>query len=434
MLPQKLERHRWFDDWRSADGPALRKLVAEITTAIDQREKSAGSRTRKRREIDQRHHLSAVEVTVANLAHAALVPPETGRLAILTGNGRSGRTRYDNPALGKPFRTLLHGLDELGLARWQNSPQRRVASTLAPTESFARAVGEAGITLTDFGRQTGEEVVIASRKERLRVSDGLVVSREHVDYADTAETIAIRDTVRGLNTFLEEADITFVDDCLGLVDPHSRSMARYFTLTADGGAPRFDRNGRLFGGFWQNLRKDRRRGIRIEGEAVANLDFASMFPRLAYASVGAVAPEGDIYAIPGLEGHRRAVKMALNCLLMDDFNRSKWPTELASADEGGDASAILPAGWTVKRTKDAILRKHPALRPCLGVGLGLTLMHRESQILVRVLEEMKARRMVALGLHDGLLLPRSRAEEGRMMMEVVSREFTPAGIPVAMKT
>lgn len=214
----------------------------------------------------------------------------------------------------------------------------------------------------------------------------------------------------------------------------SALWTRTAALACDDGAPRFDRNGRLFGGFWQNLRKDRRRGIRIEGEAVANLDFASMFPRLAYASVGAVAPEGDLYAIPGLEGHRRAVKMAMNCLLMDDFRRSKWPKELTTADDGGDASVTLPAGWTVKRTKDAILQKHPALRPCLGVGLGLTLMYGESEILVRVLEEMKARGMVALGLHDGLLLPRSRADEGRRMMEVVSREFTPAGIPVDVKS
>ncbi len=200
--------------------------MAEITTAIGYREQAAGTRTRKRRETDQCHHLTAVEVTVANLALAVLVPPETGRLAILTGNGRSGRTRYDNPALGRPFRTLLHGLDELGLAQWQNSPQRGVASSLAPTESFARTVREAGITLADFGRQVGEEVVIASRKEHLRVSDGLVVSRELVDYADTAETIAIRDAVSRLNAFLGEADIDFVDDGLGLVDPHSRSRVR----------------------------------------------------------------------------------------------------------------------------------------------------------------------------------------------------------------
>ncbi|MCX5580786.1 hypothetical protein [Kaistia terrae] len=433
MLPQKLERHRWFDDWRGAEGPALCKLVADITTALDGREQSAGTRTRKFREIDQRHHLSAVETTVANLAHAVLVPPETGRLAILTGNGRSGQTRYDNPALGKPFRTLLHGLDDLGLAAWRNSPQRREASSLVPTESFAKAVRTAGITLADFGRQAGEEVVIASRKTRHRFSDGLVVSRELVDYTDTAETIAIRNTVRGVNTFLGEADIAFIYDGHGPVDPHSRAMARHFTLTDDEGAPRFDRNGRLFGGFWQNLRKDRRQGIRIEGEAVANLDFSSMFPRLAYSHAGVSAPDGDLYAIPGLEGHRRAVKMAMNCLLMDDFHRSAWPKELVTSADDSDATAILPPGWTVKRTKDAILRKHPALRPCFGAGIGLMLMHTESQILIHVLEEMKAKKLVALGLHDGLLLPRSRAEEGRMMMEVASREVTCTSIPVTLK-
>lgn len=135
------ERHRWFDDWRGAEGPALHKLVAEITTAIDRCEQAAGTRTRKRRENDQRHHLSAVEVTVANLAHAVLMPPETGRLAIITGNGRNGQTRYDNPALGKPFRTLLHGLDELGLAPEAELPTTR-RSLISGSYRVIRASGQ----------------------------------------------------------------------------------------------------------------------------------------------------------------------------------------------------------------------------------------------------------------------------------------------------
>ncbi|MCX5580266.1 hypothetical protein [Kaistia terrae] len=427
------ERHRWFDNWLGAQGPTLRQLVAEITATVDQHERLAGSRTRQRRESDLRHHLAAVETTVANLAYAVVMPPDTGRVAILTGNGRKGGTRYDNPALGKPFRGLLSRLGDLGVVRWVNSPQRREASSLAPTESFSRTVRAAGIDLADFCRQAEEELVILSRKTRQRVSDGVVTARTLVDYDDTAESIAIRDTVRGLNAFLGEADITFVDDGNGPVDSHSRAMARYFTLVDGDGEPRFDRNGRLFGGFWQNLRTDRRQGIRIEGESVTNLDFSSMFPRLAYASAGATAPDGDLYSMSGLEGHRRAVKMAVNCLLMDDFHRSTWPSELVTSTDDGDATAILPPGWTVKRTKDAILHKHPALRPCFGVGLGLTLMHTESQILVRVLEEMKAKKLVALGLHDGLLVARSRAHEARLMMEVASREVTSTGIPVTVQ-
>jgi hypothetical protein len=44
---------------------------------------------------------------------------------------------------------------------------------------------------------------------------------------------------------------------------------------------RFDLSGRLFGGFWQGLQRQRRSGIRIDGEPVATLDYSSMFARLA---------------------------------------------------------------------------------------------------------------------------------------------------------
>jgi hypothetical protein len=72
---------------------------------------------------------------------------------------------------------------------------------------------------------------------------------------------------------------------------------------------RFDLSGRLFGGFWQGLQRERRSGIRIDGEPVATLDYSSMFARLAYASKGVRPPAGDLYAIPGLEGRRDAVKL-----------------------------------------------------------------------------------------------------------------------------
>jgi hypothetical protein len=109
----------------------------------------------------------------------------------------------------------------------------------------------------DFGRQADEEVVILSRKTRQRVSDGLVTARTLLHYDDTAETIALRNTVRDLNAFLEEAAIAFVDDGNGPMDP---------AQPHDDRTPRFDPNGRFLGVFWQNLSKDQRQGIRVEGE------------------------------------------------------------------------------------------------------------------------------------------------------------------------
>ena len=50
-----------------------------------------------------------------------------------------------------------------------------------------------------------------------------------------------------------------------------------------------------------------------------------MFAMLAYASKGVQPPQGDPYAIPGLEDHRDAVKLGVNALLFDQHARRQWP-------------------------------------------------------------------------------------------------------------
>jgi len=421
-------RHRWFDEWQDASGPALRRLVDETAVRLGQLEATTGARQRKRRDGDQRRHLTAVEAVVANLAYAVLMPPETGRLAVSLRHGDRGTSRYDNPAFGKTFTGLLGLLNALEVLSFCGpSSMWREASSIAPTSSFAAQVERAGITLSDFGRLPGEEPILLKRKQARGGPTSSTIAGL-VDYPETGSTVAMRETVQGLNAYLEGADVAFLDDGGGAVDHRQRRMLRHFVLLPDDSAPRFDRSGRLFGGFWQNLRRDRRAGIRIEGEPVVDLDFASMFPRLAYASAGAVPPEGDLYALEGLgREHRPALKLTMNTLLFDDFHRTSWP-----APENDDAPR-LPAGWTVARTKAAILKHHPALRGCFGVGLGFSLMHTESVILIHALEEMRARGIVGLGLHDGLLLPRSRATEGRAVMEAVAREVTSQPLPVTVK-
>lgn len=419
-------RHRWFDDWRGAQGSALAGLVTEIRSAVVEAEQQAGARQRKRRPVDDQNHTLAVEVVVSNLAHAVLMPPETGRLAIQTRNADRGRSRYDNPALGKPLRTLLYWLDETRLLDLRGEGRRGEASSIAPTEMLARQVSSLGIGLGDFRRLPKEETILLSRKSRQPWSPiGSTVSRSLIDYPETAETTAMRDRLASVNSFVEGGDIGFIEDGRGLVDVHDRVQRRYFSTWTEGSeVPIFDRAGRFFGGFWQNLKSDRRGSIRVEGEVVADLDFSSLYPRLAFASVGFMPPDGDLYAIPGLEGHRDAVKRAMNCLLMDDFARRQWPTEIAEA---------MPAGWTVAKMRNLILRHHPSLSSCLGVGLGLRLMKTESDILLTVMEEMKSRRIIGLGLHDGLMVASPRAEEARTIMERVGMNMTSIHLPVVRK-
>jgi hypothetical protein len=58
--------------------------------------------------------------------------------------------------------------------------------------------------------------------------------------------------------------------------------------------------GRLFGGFWMTMERDERfRLLRIAGEPVVNVDFSSLFPRLAYVRARAAQPDADLYDVAG---------------------------------------------------------------------------------------------------------------------------------------
>jgi hypothetical protein len=418
------ERLPWFDQWRGARGAALRSLVVTIRVALAEHEKTTGDRKRERRPDDQRRYEIAVETVVANLAHSALVNPSNRRLAILTGNKTRGFTRYDNDALGKPFRKLLGGLESLGMVEWQWSIQRGLASSVAPTERLVKMVRDSGVTLEDFGRLANEEVISLSRKRKIGDWRESRIERDWIDYTDTAETNAMRDDMRRVNAWLERASITFVDDGAEPVDVHSRTLGRLFVIhEGDHLTQRFDLSGRLFGGFWQALQRQRREGIRIDGEPAATLDYSSMFARLAYASKGVQLPAGDLYAIPGLEGHRAAVKLGVNALLFDQQTRRQWPkTE--------EPEQRMPAGWTLARFRRALVECHPVLGDCIGKGLGFELMHTESEIMARVLTTLVSEGVTALPLHDGILVRKSHASMGKEAMEAVSRDMTSYVLPV----
>lgn len=439
----KPEKHQWFDQWLVAAGEALTTLVNDTLRSFDQHEQATKPRDRARRAGDQRLHLERIEVIVCNLARAVLLPPPTGRLAVRLGHGAKGRSRYDNPALGgKLFSPTLYVLDDLGLTKVHRPRTQRgeVAST-TPSAWFVGKVVERGITLVDFGRSATEEVVVLTRNTRAAFDPwgartGQYAHRERIDYQETAETGHYRDEVRQINAALKSAELAFVDDGLGPVDVLDRAMRRHFVVHGGQDANRFDQGGRLFGGFWQQLPSSRRSSLRIDGEPVADLDYSAMFTRLAYARLGATPPPGDLYDMPELRGYRSGVKMAMNCLLFDKSNRrSMWPSEmgvgvgddeeaLVRGSEAAEFDARLPEDWTVKRTRAAILNKHPNLKPAWGIQLGYSLMFQESRILIAVLLELLSRNIVALPMHDGLLVAASKAEVAAEVMKATAQDIT----------
>jgi hypothetical protein len=452
--PKRIEpqRHRWFDPWLIPRGEVFGQIMAQLAAEIEafRLDPQGGNRRRRRKPEDEARFYVILSAVVANLAYMRLMPPETGRLATNTRNGSGRSSRYDHPEFSTMFRDVLGALHVLDyIDRSTPKPIRGEAGSIAPTSKWKNLLRDLKFTFADFFRDHAQEVIVLSRKRGgdrswLASRSG---SRERVEYLDTRETRRLRNQMRQINAFLTTSDITFEEDGLfPPVDPFERLLRRYYVLRPKQEEPHFDQSGRLFGGFWLNLRSDRRRGIRINGEPTVTLDYGSMFTRLAYAALEETPPTGDLYAIPDLQGYRSGVKMAMNVFLFDETSRrSRWPKEMGVGvgsdddverqpdSEAARYDARLPAGWTVAKAKRAILEKHPHLAEAWGRGLGYRLMNLESDILVMVLLDLMEQGIPALGLHDGLMVQASKKEEAIAAMEKASIKKAGISIPVGEK-
>jgi len=61
-------------------------------------------------------------------------------------------------------------------------------------------------------------------------------------------------------------------------------------------------------------------------------------------------------------------------------------------------------------------------------------MYQESEVLLAILDELRSQDIPALGLHDGLLVPQSKANEAEGLMGEVSKKVTGTSLPTSGKS
>lgn len=257
------------------------------------------------------------------------------------------------------------------------------------------------VTLADFGRDLdllGDPLVLRSEKVAGKAGK--------LSLPDTEEVHALRSEMLDVNRWLAVADVDWwgVPEEDG-VDPGDRFLRRIFNNGS------LEHGGRLFGGFWQNLSSEARlEGIRIDGMRVASVDFGQMGVRLAYALAGATPPLGDLYAIPGIRGSREGVKKLLGALLAADRMPKRMPA---------GTRQYFHATAKIHDVVDAIARHHAPIQHLFGTGLAFPIMYQESQVLLAVLRHLRDVGIVALPIHDCVLVRCDRAQETKAIMEEV---------------
>jgi len=188
-------------------------------------------------------------------------------------------------------------------------------------------------------------------------------------------------------------------------------MARIYNRTTD-------RGGRFcgMGTSWQNVKKETRRALTIDGEPVAELDFKTLHPAILYAEAGAAMPK-DCYAIEGWP--RDLVKVALLTLINA---RTVHAARLSIAHNERMAQRATPGSQQAigyaSALIEAIKRVHHPIAHAFHSDAGARLMRIDSDLAEAVMHDLIVRKgIVTLPVHDSFLVPASKRDEleGAMM-------------------
>ncbi|CDN57058.1 Hypothetical protein RG1141_PA02230 (plasmid) [Neorhizobium galegae bv. officinalis bv. officinalis str. HAMBI 1141] len=388
---------------------ALAGCVNELFAELPLPEITAG---RSHRKDSLQRRMECLAALTTNVALLSLSPAQYDGLAVPLKNSKMNR--YQPKAFNADIlRSVVAGLGKLGLVVHDSSVYKQRRTVLHPTDAFRKRLKSYGVTISAIGRTAGRETI------ELSVDRYGPQSKETTDYSDTEQTIKLRGEMAAINRMLAKTEIRYDGDMLP-----PGFMVRKFQLHSQEAPPTFDLHGRLYGGTWQNLPKEKRYLLSVNGESLADLDYSSMFIQLAYHVAGQCAPQGDLYAIPGLELHRKAVKSALVSLLFRKTPAARLPTEVRKQ---------LPLDWDMPRFKAAAAVHHAPIAHLFDTNVGHRLMALEGNILVDVLLRLTNMDVPALPMHDGIMVPQSRKHEAQRVMEEVSAEHLGRALPVVEK-
>lgn len=380
-----------------------------------------------------------VEVIAINLSRAVILGLSSGVRISRELARYNKKSRYRPDAFDAKTLTVLDELETIKLLsqvtgeQWQKHPfqageviKRDYKQTeITPTSVLKATMEELSVSsLDDFEEATEQQEVVLLKKGD---------SSALMEYPDDDERAnKFRRQMQVINQALANAGSFLAPEVPPSlkIDQRRRFLVRRFTYGS------FEKGGRLWGGFWQEIKRIQRpHFLRIKGESTAECDFNSIVVRLAYAYASKergelpIIPKGDLYTIPGLSPESRdGVKKLFSALLFDEHkNRDRFPKHVA--EKFSECDQRKGFAFVLRQIK----AYHPSLVSLFGTGIGHKLQFLESQLLVNVLLHLNKKGIVALPIHDCVIIPASQAYRTKGIMEAVSLLVLGLECPVSVK-
>jgi len=281
-------------------------------------------------------------------------------------------------------------------------------SRIRALPTLIRLMNEEFKLSSDMIKRADEELIVLRGRKS---AEGYAYK---IDYRDSRELNAMRRNVDAINQRLSRTwiDLYISDETLldlnqrmgsnesGPIDFHRKHLQRIFNNK------KFLCGGRFYHGWWQEVPKEMREHIRINGESTVEIDFTGVHYCIFYRDVPGGAP-ADPYRVPGVltESDRNIAKKALNAMVNASSRKAavgavrresqKWPLPKAYANAGQLVSALV--------------EMHKPIAHLFFTGEGLAAQRIESQIAERILLRLAEDGIPVLPVHDSFVIAERHA-------------------------
>lgn len=176
-----------------------------------------------------------------------------------------------------------------------------------------------------------------------------------------------------------------------------RSLYRVFN------DPELLTGGRFYGGWWQNIPREYRRYMVVNGKQMVELDYSNQHPSILYAQASVSRPDdcySDVIKLHNLpqglttNDLRDMVKAAFNAMLNS-------PKQLKQAPSGVNPSKF---GLKWADVSESIMDYHKPIAHHFYTGVGLRLQRMDSDIAEKVLLHFAHKGIAILPLHDSFMM------------------------------
>ena len=326
----------------------------------------------------------------------------------------SENSRYRDPNLTyKQTVAAYDGLIKLGLVQ---ETQRGYFNRETLEGSITRFVANDELLsiFSDIKEDPFKAIQPDLYSESIILRDKIDGKKQQIDYLDTPGVNEMRDNLLLINKCLKAhyPDIRIRDDeWLPLqerimadpkkqpIDLTRRKLVRIFS------EGRFDRGGRFYRGWWENVPSEYRKYITIDGKRTNEYDYSQLNPHMVYMLRDKELGSEDAYGRVFDGEHRDLVKEAFNAMVQSATPLLKEPRDIDLNEVDFD--------WPFLR--QAILDAHKPIQDMFFKGHGNYLQYIDSVMAEDImLKFVKSEFVPVLPVHDSFIVHYGRGELGEL--------------------